>query len=196
MSRYDELKKMLNSGKEILPEDETTKANNGRNLLAGAVNPLIQEYVNPILPEGMDLSIPEMTVADQKNFDANLPEQMAGAAMGTINTNPSRFGKILQMGQKEAPKGFGKVTVIDSAADKAAAKLKEAQQATAAARTNPTTPAPSGPSAANITKMIEDKIGPELAKRRADMEKGLITPEEFASFKQEQFNQFRRRFDK
>lgn len=196
MSRYDELRKKFGLDNPVTQEDETTKANNGRNLLAGAVNPLIQEYVNPILPEGTDLSIPEMTVADQKRYDEALPEQMAGAAMGTINTNPSRFGKILQMGQKEAPKGFGKVTVIDSAADKAAAKLKEAQQAAAAARTNPVAPSPSGPSAANITKMIEEKIGPELAKRRADMEKGLITPEEFASFKQEQYNQFRRRFDK
>jgi hypothetical protein len=182
MSRYEELKKLMNAGKEILPEDETTKANNPRNALAGAVNPLLNEYVNPILPESMALNIPEMTVADEKNFEANLPEQMAGAAMGSINSNPSRFGKILQMGQKEAPKGLGKVTVIDSAADKAMAKLKQAQSV------------PRNSPAPDMTRLLEEKLGPELAKRKAEVKQGLITDEAFESFKKQEMDALRRRF--
>lgn len=175
MSRYDELRKKFGLDNPVTQEDETTKANNGRNLLAGAVNPLIQEYVNPILPEGVDLSIPEMTVADQKRYDEALPEQMAGAAMGTINTNPARFGKILQMGEN-ASQNLGRVKVVPSAADHVADVQKVMSK----------------PLKANeIATKLQEQYGTELAKRKDLVKQGLLSPDAYQSFKQEMTNKIR-----
>lgn len=119
--------KILNQP-DLQPGDETALANNPRNWLADKVNPLLEEYVNPVLPESIQMAIPKMTVADEKNYQANLPEQMAGSAMGSIKTIPSqRFGKILQFGD-EASSGLGKVTVKPTAADLAMDAQKAAMQ--------------------------------------------------------------------
>lgn len=107
-------RKLLNLEPDIQEGDETIMANNPRNWLADKVNPVIEEY----LPESMQFAIPKMTVADEKRYQAELPENMAG--MGT-----ARFGKLLP---KE---NFGKVTVIPSAAD----KISDAQKAQMAQNT-------------------------------------------------------------
>src|SRR6478736_7513470 len=97
-SRFSEIMKKVSKVYDpVQPEDETTEAQTARNAIANGVNPLIQKYVNPILPEGTDLSIPKQTVADEKRFAAELPEQIAGGTMGSIKVIPSaRFGNIMQ----------------------------------------------------------------------------------------------------
>lgn len=108
-------KKLLNLEPDIQEGEEEQMADNPRNWLADKINPVVEEYVNAVLPESLQFAIPKMSVADEKRYQANLPEMMAGATMGSI----SRFGKILPN------KGFGKVTVVPSAAD----KLADAQKA-------------------------------------------------------------------
>lgn len=104
--------------REVQPGDETTMANNPRNWLADKVNPVLDQYVNPVLPESVQLNIPKMTVADEIDFYNNLPEQMAGSAMGTMkNIGAARPGANV-FGTK-AP-NVGKVQVIETAADKIA----------------------------------------------------------------------------
>lgn len=94
---------------KINPGDEKELAKNPRNMLADAVNPLLDEYVNPVLPEKIRLAIPKMTVADDKQYFQNLPENMAGATMGSIKTIPSqRFGNILHIAN-DVPENIGKV---------------------------------------------------------------------------------------
>lgn len=98
MGRFD---KLLNKATDttIVPGDEDTQAQNPRNALASAVNPLLDQYVNPALPEDYKLNVPTMTVADDKQFFKDLPETMAGATMGSVKQMDvvpgARFGKIL-----------------------------------------------------------------------------------------------------
>lgn len=117
-------KKLLGLEPDIQPGDESQMANNPRNWLADKVNPVLDEYINPVLPESVQFAIPKMTVADEKQYYADLPENMAG--MGSIKqVIPSqRFGNIIRV-MDEAPKGYGKVTVVPSKAD----LIAEAQKA-------------------------------------------------------------------
>lgn len=122
MGRYEDLMKMINP--EVTATDEQTKADNPRNWLAGKVNPALDEYINPHMPDSFKLNIPTMTVADQKRYDSELPENMAGAAMGSIKNVGngasgvvSKFGQVLH--EPGATPNLGSVNVLPSAADKA-----------------------------------------------------------------------------
>lgn len=117
-------KKLLNLDPDIQPGDETTMANNPRNWVADKVNPLIEEYINPVLPKELEFTIPKMTVAEEKQYKADLPEMMAGATMGSVKPT-GRFNKLMP------EQNYGKVTVIPSAAD----KLADAQKAQMARNT-------------------------------------------------------------
>lgn len=107
----------------ITPEDQETMANTPRNWLADKVNPLLEQYVNPVLPEAMEMAIPKMTVADEKQYLADLPEMMAGATMGSVKARPGAN----VFGPKPASGGSVKVipTAADLAAEKQAAALLE-----------------------------------------------------------------------
>ncbi len=188
MGRYEDLMKMINP--EITKEDEAQKANNPRNWLAGKVNPALDEYINPMLPDSFKLNVPEMTVADQKRYDRDLPENMAGAAMGSINAKPN-FGKVIQQAEAaapslgkviqkvDAPQPLGKVEVVPSMADRLSDISKEF--------------APKKQLKANeISEKVQEIYGSELAKRKAAMKKNLLSPEEYGSFKQEMTDKVRR----
>ena len=157
--------------------DEETLANNPRNALADFANPLLDKYVNPVLPDSMQAQIPKMTVADDKNFYANLPEQMAGATMGGVQTiaSPKGLGKILNIVGDEA-QNLGKVTMKPSMADLAddVAKSSTAQ-----------------PAAKSIMQKFDDMFGAEASARKAKMQKGEITPDAYSSWKQEMYNKLR-----
>lgn len=118
--------------KQVQPGDENVMADNPRNWLADKVNPVLNEYVNPILPEAVQLGIPKMTVAEDIEFNNNLPENMAGAAMGSIGKvglSATRPGANV-FGTR--PASVGKVQVIESAADKLAKAQQTANKAGAA----------------------------------------------------------------
>lgn len=176
MSRFaDLLNKVTNT--KVQPGDETQEAKNPRNMLANAVNPFLEEYVNPVLPESAQLAIPKMTVADDKQYFDKLPEQMAGATMGSIQTAPAaRFGKILQFGN-QAEQQLGKVAVKPSMADLVddVAKIGQKKQL----------------DAASITSKFDELYGAEAAARKADMKKGLVSPDAYSSWKQEMVNKIR-----
>lgn len=188
MGRYEDLMKMINP--EISEQDETQKADNPRNWLASKVNPALDEYINPMLPDSFKLNVPEMTVADQKRYDRDLPENMAGAAMGSISTNPARFGKILQHAEKpqalgkviqkmETPQPLGKVEVVPSMADRLADVAKEF--------------APKKQLKANeISNKVQELYGSELLKRKEAMKNNLLSPDAYNSFKQEMTDKVRR----
>lgn len=109
--------------------DKTTMANSPRNWLADKVNPVLDEYVNPVLPEAIKMNIPKMTVAEDKEFYDNLPENMGTSVAGSMKVIPSaRFGKIINIGGREAAPGLGKVAVKDTAQDLAEASMKESMQ--------------------------------------------------------------------
>ncbi len=124
----EELIESLKSFKPQIEEgDTTTQANNPRNWLAGKVNPMLQN----VLGKDTSIQIPTMTVADEKEWAANLPENMAGAAMGSIGKVGQGFGKVNvietaadRIAAKNKANGFGSVKVIDSASD----KIRAAQQ--------------------------------------------------------------------
>jgi hypothetical protein len=179
MGRYEDLMKMINP--EIQAQDETTKANNPRNWLADKVNPALDEYINPHLPDSFKLNVPEMTVADQKRYETNLPENMAGAAMGSIKNVEgglgSRFGNLMQ--QAEKPQALGKVTVIPSTADEVG-RLADLKMDRAGLKPN------------EISAKVQELFGPELAKRKAGLKTGEVSPEAYNSFKQERFDKVRR----
>jgi hypothetical protein len=188
MGRYEDLMKMMKP--EVSAQDEAQKADNPRNWLADKVNPALDEYINPMLPDSFKLNVPEMTVADEKRYQADLPETMAGAAMGSISANPARFGKIIQQAEKpqnlgkvimapEAAQSVGSVKLMPSAADKAADAVKSGM-------TNK-------PLKANeVSEKLQSLFGEELMKRKADMKKGLISPDAYNSFKQEMTDKVRR----
>lgn len=158
----------------VKPGDEAQEANNLRNKLANAVNPLLEEYVNPVLPEAVQLAIPKMTVADDKQYFAGLPEQMGGT-MGSIG-NAARFAKTKDVfGVKPNP---GTVKVVPTAADLAADASKAAMQGKQL-------------KANEISAKFDEMFGAEAAARKADMKKGLITPDGYSSWKQEMMNKIR-----
>ena len=160
MGRYEDLMKMINP--EITQQDEAQKANNPRNWLAGKVNPALDEYINPILPDSFKLNIPEMTVADQKRYDRDLPENMAGAAMGTINAKPS----------------LGSVKVVPSAADKAADVAKASMQ------NKPT-------KASEVSEKLQSLFGEKLASSKAKVKSGEMAPSAYDIEKQGYLNKIR-----
>jgi len=178
-SRFSEIMKKVSKVYDpVQPEDETTEAQTARNAIANGVNPLIQKYVNPILPEGTDLSIPKQTVADEKRFAAELPEQIAGGTMGSIKVIPSaRFGNIMQKVVPEV-ESLGSVVAKPSMQEltEQASKIGMKKQL----------------DSAGVMQALEQRYGPELAKRKADMKSGLVTPDAYNSFKQEMINKIRR----
>jgi hypothetical protein len=102
MARFDKFFQAVNKVTDPQTEegDENKLAENPRNWLSGKVN--------SILPESVQ--IPLQTVADEKQQLRDLPQTMAGATMGSIETIPSaRFGNILKQTSKEVP--VGSVTV-------------------------------------------------------------------------------------
>ncbi len=85
MGRFDKFFNAINkvADPQIQEGDETMVAENPRNWLT--------DKVNTVLPE--NFQIPAQTVAEDKQHLQNLPEQMAGATMGSIA--PSRFSRVL-----------------------------------------------------------------------------------------------------
>lgn len=159
---------------QVKSGDETRDANNLRNKLADTVNPLLEEYVNPVLPEKIRMAIPKMSVADEKEYFAGLPEQMGGT-MGSIG-NAARFAKTKDVfGVKP---DLGTVKVIPTAADVAADASKAAMQGKQL-------------KANEISAKFDEMFGAEAAARKADMKKGLITPDGYSSWKQEMMNKIR-----
>lgn len=79
---FDTVKKVADP--QIEAGDESAIAESPRNWLT--------DKVNTALPE--DYQIPTQTVAEDKQHMINLPEQMAGATMGSIAT-PGRFSRVL-----------------------------------------------------------------------------------------------------
>lgn len=174
-SRFASLLNKITNNK-VEDGDEDTLAQNPRNALADFANPLLEKYVNPVLPEKLQMAIPKMTVADDKNFYANLPEQMAGATMGSIQTIPSvRFGNILNIADDGA-KALGKVTMKPSMADLADDVSKIGSKPL---------------QAKNIIGDFDSIYGAEAALRKAKMQKGEITPDAYSSWKQEMVNKLR-----
>lgn len=171
---------MIGQEADIQPGDETTLANNPRNALAGYVNPALKG----LLGDDTSIQIPTMTVADEKQYQANLPEQMAGSAMGSIgrvgNQAASRFGKVLMQDTRVPGKGLGTVKNVASAADNAAAK----QAASMAAKKEL--------DATGIKRLFDEKYGAEALARKGKIKKGLETMDGYDSWKQEMMNKIRR----
>lgn len=161
---------------KVNPEDETQMAGNPRNMLADAVNPLLEEYVNPVLPESVQLAIPKMTVADDKRYFENLPEQMGSSSTGRVGQVGPRFGKIIQVGN-QAEQGLGKVITKPNAADLYSDLHAIGQKKTL--------------NAADISSKFDELYGAEAATRKADMKKGLLSPDAYSSWKQEMVNKLR-----
>lgn len=157
---------------KVNPGDETTMAKNPRNMLADAVNPLLDEYINPVLPEAVQMAIPKMTVADDKNYFANLPEQMGGATMGSLK----RFDKLLPQAEQGIA-NFGKVITKPSMADLVDDVSKFGQK--------------SQLGAVDISSKFNQIYGAEAAARKSNVLKGLISPEAYSSWKQEMMNKIR-----
>lgn len=177
------IERIRNPQTNTTAEEEVTVANNPRNWLAGKVNPMLQSA----LGEDTKLQIPEMTVADEKRWAQELPEQMAG--QGSMKVIPSgRFGNILQMGSNAPKQGLGKVTVIPSAADKVASK----NAANMTTRTEL--------DAAGIQRAFREKYGDELARRKEMWKQQAKDPtigqekatEAFSTWVQEMTNKIRR----
>lgn len=175
MGRFSDLLNKV-TDTTVNPGDEDEMANNPRNALADTVNPYLDKLGIP--------NIPKQTVADDKNFYKNLPEQMAAGTMGTVGAidnaagnTAGRFGKILMQGEPEAAQALGKVTVKPTTAD----LVSDVAQFGAK----------KGLNATSVSDQVQAQFGPELAKRKADMLKGIITPEAYQSFKQEMTNKFR-----
>ena len=94
-----------------------------------------------VLGKDTSIQIPTMTVADEKEWAANLPENMAGAAMGSIGKVGQSLGKVNvietaadRIAARNKANGFGSVKVIDSAGDKIRAAQNSKMQEGAANR--------------------------------------------------------------
>lgn len=90
MGRFDKFFKKVSevASPEIMEGDETALADNPRNFASG--------YINKVLPD--DYQIPLQTIAEDKQYMQDLPENMAGSAMGRIGEVPKmapRFGKLI-----------------------------------------------------------------------------------------------------
>lgn len=174
----------------ITPKDQETMANTPRNWLADKVNPLLEQYVNPVLPEALEMAIPKMTVADEKQYLADLPEMMAGATMGSVKkTRPGAnvFGPKPEVGT---------VRVIPTAADKALEKSKEALKEGSKKV---------GETAQANRARFDELFGPESKERMAEASKSYKQTleeslgkslqeisDELGSFKSEQMGKIRR----
>lgn len=180
MGRYDELMKKMGSAQDpVAPEDETTMPDSPRNALAGAVNPLLDKYVNANLPDSMQIpQIPTQSAADEKRWAQNLPQAVGMGTMGTVanaEAAPARFGKIIQMGQQDA-KGLGSVSVVPTAEELASDAIRgnvKPMQADA------------------VRSGLQEQYGAELAKRKAAAIKDPSQMAAYDSFKQEMANKFR-----
>lgn len=90
MGRFDDLKAAIGrvASPKIEDGDETTTADNPRNLASG--------YINKVLPDSFQ--IPMQTVAEDKKYMQELPELIAGSTMGKLGEIPKispRFGKLV-----------------------------------------------------------------------------------------------------
>lgn len=173
MGRFSDLLNKV-TDTTVKPGEEDEMANNPRNALADTVNPYLEKIGIP--------GVPKMTVADDKNFYANLPEQMGAGTMGSIEAAGSRFGKLIPEAEKAVSK-FGSVKVVPTAADLAydAAKAKNAIAV-------PT-------QAYKVQKALsEGPIADELAKRFELVKVGKLPVEEYNAFKQNMLDRLTDRF--
>lgn len=175
MGRFSDL---LNKATDntVNPGDEEAMAKNPRNALADTVNPYLEKLGIP--------GVPKMTVADDKNFFANLPETMAAGTMGTVGAlenagakTAGRFGKVLMQGAEPEAAQLGKVVTKPSMADLVDDLNKIGQKKSL--------------DASNVSQQLEQNYGPALAQKKSDMLKGIISPDAYQSFKQEMANKFR-----
>ncbi len=170
--------------KQVQPGDENVMADNPRNWLADKVNPVLDQYVNPVLPDAAQLAIPKMTVAEDIEFNNNLPENMAGSAMGTLGlTNKAasvaRTGDRFNALFKDRPTDFGKVITKPTMADLADDAAKIGTQTKQL-------------KAGDISAQFTERYGQEAAKRMQQVKQGVMSPSAYSEWKQEMINIIRR----
>lgn len=199
--QYQSREELIESLRTFKPQieegDTTTQANNPRNWLAGKVNPMLQN----VLGKDTSIQIPTMTIADEKEWATNLPENMAGAAMGSIGKVGQGLGKVNvietaadRIAAKNKANGFGSVKVIDSAGDKIRAAQNSKMQEGAANRIM---------DEAALKNRFQELFGDIFAARKAAASKAIkdsgnqrsVVEEQLQaldSFKQERINEILR----